>query len=336
MGFLDMRAEIGNLDGEIARASDSVVMILTCPECATGYFVQDDQIQASGRTVRCAACGNRWTAYPEKPLELVASEEEGALAKAPADDQAGLLEPGSLTGDELPRAFRNRAEEERRNRQAAVTGAAWTGIALLVVAVLGAGAVFREQIVRAWPQTASIYATLGMPVNPTGLVLEHLQVQPSLEGSHPAYVVTGTIRNVVGRSVLAPPVRITLLNAQGKRVAGQITDWTDRRVPAGAMRRFRTAILDPPFSAITLSVDFAIGGRATAGDMQTTGPDQPLATSIPLRGPAGEPAAVNATPLPDGPLPNGPLPAAPAAPTAEAPVAVAPAPAANAASPAAR
>ena len=60
MGFLDMRAEIGNLDTGFARASDSLVMILTCPECATGYFVEDDQIRAAGRTVRCAACGARW------------------------------------------------------------------------------------------------------------------------------------------------------------------------------------------------------------------------------------------------------------------------------------
>src|SRR5271165_4063008 len=118
MGFLDMRAEIGNLAEGFARASDSVVMILTCPECATGYFVEDDQIQTSGRAVRCAACGHRWTAHPERPLDLVASDEEGALAGAPADEASS--EPSAITGDDLPRAFRTRAEEEKRNRQAAI------------------------------------------------------------------------------------------------------------------------------------------------------------------------------------------------------------------------
>src|SRR5580692_4374952 len=111
MGFLDMRAEIGNLDEGFARASDSVVMILTCPECATGYFVQDDQVQASGRTVRCAACGHRWTAHPERPLELVAADQGGALAKESADTPSS--EATTLTGDDLPRAFRTRAEEEK-------------------------------------------------------------------------------------------------------------------------------------------------------------------------------------------------------------------------------
>src|SRR3984957_1774630 len=121
MGFLDMRAEIGNLDAGFARASDSLVMILTCPECATGYFVEDDQIQASGRSVRCAACGHRWTAHPERPLELVSSEAEGAFAREPPLDVTA--DDAALSGDDLPRAFRSRAEEEKRNRQAAITGA---------------------------------------------------------------------------------------------------------------------------------------------------------------------------------------------------------------------
>ena len=320
MGFLDMGAEIGNLDVGFARASDSVVMILTCPECATGYFVQDDQIQASGRAVRCAACGHRWNAQPERPLELVASEQEGALAKEPGDETSS--ETVALTGDDLPRAFRTRADEEKRNRQAAISGALWAGVAIAVALVLGVVIVFRENVVRAWPQTASAYAAVGLAVNPTGLVIENVQREPSLEGGHPTLVVSGTIRNIVGRGVVAPPLRISLLNAQGKRVAGQITSFADPRIPSGATRSFRTSIPDPPFSAVTLQVDFAIGAQATAGRMDATAAT-PQASSIALRGPASDTPtpAVNASPLPAGPS---------FAPTTEQPVAapaVAPAPA---------
>ena len=310
MGFLDMRAEIGNLDEGIARASDSVVMILTCPECATGYFVKDEDIQASGRPVRCAACGHRWTAYPERPLELVTSEEEGALAKEPADETASDTAP--LTGDDLPRAFRTRAEEEKRNRRAVLTGALWAGAAIAVAAVLGVVIIFRENVVRAWPQTASAYAAVGLAVNPTGLVIENVQREPSLEGGHPTLVVSGTIRNIVGRGVLAPPLRISLLNAQGKRVAGQITSFADPHVPAGATRSFRTSIPDPPFSAATLVVDFAIGARPTAEQMQTTTAATPQAASVALRGPASDLPAVNASAMPPGPaFSPGTAPAAP-------------------------
>ncbi|OXE37362.1 MAG: hypothetical protein CGW95_02055 [Phenylobacterium zucineum] len=39
-------------------------MILTCPKCATSYTVDASKIPPEGRTVRCAHCGNRWTAQP--------------------------------------------------------------------------------------------------------------------------------------------------------------------------------------------------------------------------------------------------------------------------------
>jgi len=311
MGFLDMRAEIGNLDVGFAPASDSVVMILTCPECATGYFVEDDQIQTSGRSVRCAACGHRWTAHPERPLELVSSETQGAIAKDPLGEVAADDAP--LSGDDLPRAFRTRAEEEKRNRQAAVTGAVWAAAAIVLAVVLGGAIVFRESVVRAWPQTASAYATVGLPVNPTGLVIEQVHAEPSLEQGHAALDVTGVIRNVVGRAVVAPPLRISLLNAQGKRVAGQITNFADPRIPSGATRSFRTSIPDPPFSAANLQVDFAIGTRADAGSTQAVPQTaSPQAPTISLRGPASDaasPAPVNAVALPVGPPQGGPAPA---------------------------
>src|ERR1700722_14875245 len=111
MGFLDMRAEIGNLAEGFARASDSLVMILTCPECATGYFVEDEQIRAAGRTVRCAACGARWTAPPERRRGLAPGGEAAGLPKSATDETPA--ETSALTGDDLPRAFRTRAEEEK-------------------------------------------------------------------------------------------------------------------------------------------------------------------------------------------------------------------------------
>ncbi|MDP3175192.1 MAG: zinc-ribbon domain-containing protein, partial [Phenylobacterium sp.] len=65
-------------------------MILTCTECATSYFVDDDKIPPQGRVVKCANCGTRWTAKLEPELELTASPEEGAVGVEP---QSALIEP---------------------------------------------------------------------------------------------------------------------------------------------------------------------------------------------------------------------------------------------------
>jgi len=292
-----MSAEIGDLGEGQARASDSVVMILTCPECATGYFVDDAQIGSAGRKVRCASCGHRWTATVE-PASASAPAEP-VLATAPSGPSDSML-----SRDDLPRAFRSRAEEERRLRRAAALGAVWAGAAVAAASVLGVGLVFRENVVRAWPQTASAYSLIGLPVNPVGLVIEEVRAEPSLQQGHAVLAVSGVIRNVVGRDVAAPPLRVTLLNAQGKRVAGQIDAISNARIPPGETRRFATAIFDPPFSAHDLQVDFAVGlpSRALAASARAmappNAPQAPAPTS--LRGPASAPAAapVSATPAP--------------------------------------
>jgi predicted Zn finger-like uncharacterized protein len=273
-------------------------MILTCPECATGYFVEDSQIRAGGRKVRCASCGARWTAYSEGPLELVTSEE-GALARELAVEAA---EPPPMTAEELPRVFRDRAQEERRMRQAAVAGVAWAAAAVVVVALIGIGIVFRDGVVRAWPPTASFYAAIGLPVNPTGLVIELVRTEPCLEGGHAALCISGVIRNITGRGVTAPPLRISLFNTQGKRVAGQIANLDNARIPPGETRHFVTTLFDPPYSAANLVVDFELGAaaRTSMASVRSAAAPVPPPPSFTLRGAAVDltPANVAAPPEP--------------------------------------
>ncbi|MEJ0064702.1 MAG: hypothetical protein WDM85_04130 [Caulobacteraceae bacterium] len=164
-------------------------------------------------------------------------------------------------------------------------------------------------------------------MNPTGLVIEQLHAEPALEEGHAALEVTGVIRNVVGRSVIAPPLRITLLNAQGKRVRDR-----SPASPIHAFRRARRAASaprspTPPYSAANLAADFAIGASSASGNMQSAPAVTPQASSVALRGPASDTPAVNAPPLPPSfatpatPVPapapaaatNTPAPAAPAA-----------------------
>jgi predicted Zn finger-like uncharacterized protein len=274
-------------------------MILTCPECATGYFVEDSQIRAGGRKVRCAACGARWMARPDGALDLVTSEE-GAIARDPTADAAAG--PAPITAEELPRVFRDRAQEERRLRQAATAGVAWAAGAVVVIALIGIAVVFREGVVRAWPPTASFYAAIGLPVNPTGLVVEQVHFEPALHQGYATLDVSGVIRNVVDRPVIAPPLRITLFNTQGKRVAGQIAMLDNARIPPGESRHFMTSILNPPLSAASLWVDFVLDARPGAPSQTVRGPAAPVPTppSFTLRGASADAPAANVS-APPGP-----------------------------------
>src|ERR1700733_14864930 len=104
-----MGAEIGDLLAEGAHASDSPAMILTCPTCATRYFVEDERLTGQGRAVRCGSCGARWTARAEEPLELTqtpeigAFGEEAAVKPAPAPAAAAAL--SELPPDAPPKAL---------------------------------------------------------------------------------------------------------------------------------------------------------------------------------------------------------------------------------------
>ena len=286
-------------------------MILTCPECATGYFVQDGQIKPGGRSVRCAACGARWMAHPE--LDLVSSSEEGAVGR-----ESDAHEP-PLTGDDLPKAFRARASNQQKFREAAVAGVIWGGVAVALALLIGAAIVFRGGVVRMWPSTASAYAAIGLPVNRVGLVIEGVRADPALQDGHAALSVSMAILNIEDHPIVSPPLSIVLLNAQGKRVGGKIVRPNNPRIPPGERRFFATAILDPPLSAHDLEVTFAMDA---AGKVPTSKPVRaptptPAAAPV-LRGPAAPdlpvpPAAasVPATAPAATPAPHGP--AAPAA-----------------------
>lgn len=276
-------------------------MILTCPECATRYFVPDDKVGAAGRTVRCSACGNRWTAQGEADLELFVDPEGGAAAR---DAKAEETPVSALPGDELPKVFRQKATTERRVREAATTGVIWAGMAVALVAIVGGAAVFRGSVVDVWPAAASAYAAVGMPVNRVGLEIEEVRAEAALQDGHAALAVSGLMRNVEDRPVKAPPLRIELTNKAGKVVAVKIAAPADPLIPPGETRHFAVALLDPPTTAASLAVSFDLA-KGAKGEAQAAHPGHaPESRKLALRGtmavvPVPPVAPEEAAPLPE-------------------------------------
>jgi predicted Zn finger-like uncharacterized protein len=246
-------------------------MILTCPECATSYFVDDARVPAQGRRVRCSSCGHRWTAGPDGPIPDVPVSEaapppppepEPPAVPAPADlEIVAVEEPPPL-----PPPLRRPAASSRRPVRAERPGGAlvWAGLAALVVALIAGVLIFREQVVRLWPSSSAAYAGLGFDLRGAGLVLEQVQVKPAFLAGRPVLAVTGAIRNLRDVPVEAPPVRLTLLNRAGQPVAAKIARPADATIPGGAKRHFSVTLLDPPATARELEVRFESGARKKA------------------------------------------------------------------------
>jgi predicted Zn finger-like uncharacterized protein len=262
-------------------------MILTCPDCATRYVVDDERVGPQGRAVRCAACGTRWTAMPEAPAAAAKPASKPEPAPAFEGFQPKTFDPDAEIADFQTDTRRDKVQTQKKVRQAAVTGAIWAGMLGILVLLIGAAVVLRQDVARLWPRTAGAYAMVGLPVNLVGLTIESQHAQPALKDGHAAVVVTGTLRNVLGRPVAAPPLRISLLNSGGKPVLVKIADPGGARIPPGEVRRFSVDVLDPPVSATDVEIAFIMGGPARPKGALPANAPPPEAPEAPaLRGPA--------------------------------------------------
>jgi len=290
-------------------------MILTCPSCATSYFTPDDAIGASGRTVRCKSCKHTWKATLDEPLEL------GTAAPGPPPEPTafGRREdpvPDSLaetSAPELPKAFRARAEQQRRLRRAAAHGVVWAGIASGFAGLLGAAWLFRIEVVQTFPKAAAAYAAVGSPVNPTGLDFEAVTARAS--PNDPARVlVSGALRNVRDNEITAPPVRVALLDSHGAEIGHAVVRIDSAPVLPGQVQGFAAFIDDPGGKGQGVGVDFAPAGetppraapprsRAPAPRPLPVSDDAGLRPALsPDDGPPLDMRPIDATPIRTGPV----------------------------------
>ena len=252
-------------------------MILTCPECATRYFVDGAKLGPGGRTVRCVGCGARWHALPgdeEVPQEAAESRTFAPAAPEPAP----APEPALVSaGDPLPKAFRQATETKRRMRKAVVAGAVWGGLGVFALALLASAAIFRVEVVRLWPRTAGAYAKVGLTVNPTGLAPEGVQATPGLQNGHLAVVVSGAIRNVETHPREAAALRVSLLDAHGHPLKDMVLPPTPGHIEPGQARAFKATFIDPPAAGVNVQVEFVLDHPAAHGATGGHGPADPHA-----------------------------------------------------------
>ena len=273
-------------------------MILTCPSCATSYFTPDEAIGASGRTVRCKSCKHTWRATLDEPLELSQSSIPAEpVSFGQRDEPESESESESLAdtpAPELPKAFRARAEHQRRLRRAAAHGVVWAGIASGFAALLASAWLFRVEVVEMAPRAAAAYAAIGLTVNPTGLDFEAVSARP-LPNDPGKVIVSGALRNVRDNERIAPPVRVALLDAHGAEIGHAVIRIDAAPVLPGKVQGFAAVIPDPGARGQGVGVAFVLdeaGARAPA-------PHAPAAHAAPRHPPAAPAAGVHAVPAPE-------------------------------------
>ena len=234
-------------------------MILTCPDCATSYFVDDDRVPAKGRTVKCSSCGNRWHAMPESGVAPEVppprAAAQNAVSDAPIVRAAPMIDDLEVIGPppDVPPKTLPKPTKVRKSRLGLFIG---LGVAASLVAAVGAAVLFRQQIVELAPAGAPVFRTLGLEVDTLGLAIEDVTSKAVLLGGRPVLSITGVIHNKTDAATQAPRIRISLLDKDGAPVAGLLAQPLNARVPPGARRYFAVSLPDPPSSARELEVAF--------------------------------------------------------------------------------
>lgn len=270
-------------------------MLIACPNCSTSYMIDPASLGDAGRTVRCARCKTTWFASmpemaaagpeddpaaamgvirPDRGTQVgdVAAEEQATEAaqqseqeaQAPVsvtdappivpDQPAATPETGPETDEIENFAARRKRLQARRKKER--RSSRWTALILVLfafnVALVGA----RSEVVRFFPQTASLFAAVGLPVNLRHLKFENMRISKETQEGLSALVVEGTIVSVSSKPTEVPRLRFAARDASGQEV------YTWNALPSrsilgpGEKLDFRSRFVSPPPNATDVMVRF--------------------------------------------------------------------------------
>ena len=118
-------------------------------------------------------------------------------------------------------------------------------IAVLLLVVLGA-LQWRVALVRQFPQTASLFALIGMPVNLRGLSFMDVKSRGEFVDGAMVLVVEGTIVNLTPKALDVPRLRFALRNATGHEVYAWTSLPSKTLLGSGDGLPFRSRLASPP------------------------------------------------------------------------------------------
>jgi predicted Zn finger-like uncharacterized protein len=208
---------------------------------------------------------------PVEPAAIIAPADAPPLAPAHLPEASQIAEikadPGVPESIETVAARRaRRRAAERKNKRGLMRRLA--SLPMLIVALLAALAGllhWRDGVVRQVPQTGSLFAAVGLPVNLRGFVFEGVTSSTELSDGMPVLVVEGTIVNITRRTLDVPRLRFALRNGAGHEVYAWTLQPAKPTLGSGNGLAFRTRLASPPGDGRDVIVRFFNRRDRTAG-----------------------------------------------------------------------
>lgn len=187
----------------------------------------------------------------DAPSLVPPMEPAGPPENPPAPPIAGF------TGDAEAfnaRRARKRQAQHRKSKQWPVPG-----LPTIILALIAANMVlvaWRIDIVRLLPQTASLYAAIGLPVNLRGMAFENIKMSKEQQDGMTVLLVEGSIVNVTSRAVEVPRVRLAVRNDSKNEIYSWTALPTRTVLGPGETLPFRSRLASPPAEARDVMIRF--------------------------------------------------------------------------------
>jgi predicted Zn finger-like uncharacterized protein len=199
-----------------------------------------------------------------------ASTEMTNLSETPADISADI--PAVVAHEEPRQAKLTRprpktgANEAKAKKSTLGSLFSWkTASIATALAVMVGGVYKRELVVRSIPQTATLYAALGMPVNLRGVEIRNVASRIIDDNGVNILVIDGDLQNVTKNKLDLPRLRFAVRGADGQEVYVWSAQADKNNLGPGETLNFRRRLAAPPQDGKDITVRFLTKADTTAG-----------------------------------------------------------------------
>jgi hypothetical protein len=116
---------------------------------------------------------------------------------------------------------------------------------------------FRQEIAVLWPQSSSLYAALGVPVNVRGIEFSGVTYRRDVEDGQVVLAVRGNLVNISRREQTVPAIVVTVTDADQHELYHWSFSAPKSTLTAGQTIAFLTRLPRPPAGARHLKLRFA-------------------------------------------------------------------------------
>lgn len=266
-------------------------MHIVCPNCGTSYDIAPAALGPAGRAVRCVRCRETWHAHADDMAradalvqaadeigrDQAAGRETATAVDAPAEaferDIPQVESPPLANNiaddwtvqaqDDAPVASRP-VQTRQSNSRNFVFGSgpvkglrfsppiAIAAMAALVLALI----IWRNDVVRLLPQTATFFQFTGLAVNLRNLAFEDVRVSTETVNGNRVFIIEGAITGTSRKAVEIPRLRFVVQDARGAEIYAWNAVVDQAVIYPGEKVAFKSRLASPPAEAHSMVVRF--------------------------------------------------------------------------------